>query len=92
VEESKCKIERPWIAVFPDRSEGPVLQQNGPEKWMEAGVSGASEGTAAVGCLRRVTALSGQTERPRCLHFAGGGPEETLAGLRNSTTAKTDLS
>jgi hypothetical protein len=81
-------MKRPWIAVFPEWSEGPVLQQNGPEERVEAGVSRASQGKADVGCVRRLAALSGQTERPCSLHIAGGGPKETPAGL---SFPKTDF-
>lgn len=54
-------------------------------------MSGAGQGKAAVGCFRRVTGLSGQTERPCSLQVTGGGPKETLAGLFVPKTTKTDI-
>jgi hypothetical protein len=59
---------------------------------MEARVSGAGQREAAVGCFRRITALSGQTERPCSLQITGGGPKESLAGPFVPKITKTDFS
>jgi len=48
---------------------------------VEAGVSGACLGQAAVDCLLWLSDLPSQAERSCCLRATRGGPEETLAGL-----------
>jgi len=45
------------MAVFPGRSEGPVLHWNGPEDRVEAGVAAASPGPSALCSVLRGAAL-----------------------------------
>ena len=57
------------------------MQQDDPEERVEAGVSGASLGQAAVDSLLWLSDLPSKAERSGCLRATRGGPEETLAGL-----------
>lgn len=57
------------------------MQQDDPEERVEAGVSGASLGEAAVDSLLWLSDHPFQAERSCCLRATRGGPEETLAGL-----------
>lgn len=54
-------------------------------------MSGEGQGKAAVVCFRRVTGLSGQTERPCSLQVTGGGPKEAFAGLSFPEITKMDF-
>lgn len=57
------------------------MQQDDPEERVEAGVSGASLGQAAVDSLLWLSDLHSKAERSCCLRATRGGPEESLEGL-----------
>jgi hypothetical protein len=61
-----------------------VLQQNGPEEWVEVDVSGAGSSKAAARSVRRISAVPSQAERPSSVHDTGRGPQEALTGLSTS--------